>query len=60
MDLQKKRFGIKRNKTGKFGKIRDKTGEKNSTSYLFQSIAVAVQRGNALCDLGTIKDQEDC
>ena len=38
--------------------IREKTGEKRSTFFLFQSISMAVQRGNAASILGTIKNGE--
>ena len=38
--------------------IIDKTGERRSTNFLFQSISIAVQRGNAISILGTLK-QED-
>ena len=37
-------------------KIKDETGEKRSTSFLFQSISIAVQRGNALSVLGTVQE----
>ena len=36
-------------------KIQEITGEKRSTFYLFQSISVAIQRGNAASVLGTAK-----
>ena len=36
-------------------KIQNQTGEKRSTFYLFQSISMAVQRGNAASVLGTVK-----
>ena len=36
-------------------KIQDITGEKRSTFYLFQSISMAIQRGNAASVLGTAK-----
>ena len=36
-------------------KIKYLTGEKRSTFYLFQSILVAVKRGNAASVLGTAK-----
>ena len=39
-------------------KIKEQTGEKRATSYLFQSIGIAIQRGNALSVLGTIKEDE--
>ena len=41
--------------------IQDKTGEKRSTFFLFQSISLAVQRGNAASVLGTARpgDQLD-
>ena len=32
----------------------DQTGEKRSTSYLFQSISIAIQRGNAASVMGTV------
>ena len=35
-------------------RIADATGEKRSTSFLFQSIGIAVQRGNAASIAGTI------
>ena len=38
--------------------IQEKTGEKRSTFFLFQSISMAVQRGNAASILGTIKNGE--
>ena len=31
------------------------SGEKRSTSFLFQSISVAIQRGNALSIMGTVE-----
>jgi len=33
--------------------IKEVTGDKRSTFYLFQSISVAIQRGNAACIIGT-------
>ena len=39
-------------------KIQNLTGEKRSTFYLFQSISMAVQRGNAASILGTVKSSE--
>ena len=36
-------------------KIQDHTGEKRSTFFLFQSISMAIQRGNAASILGTVK-----
>ena len=36
------------------GRIVDATGEKRSTAYLFQSISMALQRGNAACVVGTL------
>ena len=36
---------------------RDATGEKLSTFYLFQRISMAIQKGNALCVTGCVKDQ---
>ena len=38
--------------------IIDKTGEKRSTSYLFQVISMAVQRGNAISIIGTLKEED--
>ena len=35
-------------------KIGDLTGEKRSTSYLLQSISIAIQRGNATSVMGTV------
>ena len=35
-------------------KIGDLTGEKRSTSYLLQSISIAIQRGNAASVMGTV------
>ena len=37
-------------------KIQDATSEKLSTFYLFQSISMAIQRGNAVCVMGCVKD----
>ena len=36
-------------------KIQRLTGNKRSTFFLFQSISIAVQRGNAASILGTLK-----
>ena len=36
------------------GRITDATGEKRSTSFLFQSIGMAVQRGNSASIAGTV------
>ena len=36
-------------------KIQDHTGEKRSTFFLFQSISMAIQHGNAASILGTVK-----
>ena len=33
------------------------TGEKLSTFYLFQRISIAIQRGNAQCVQGCVKDR---
>merc|ERR1712173_440537 len=38
-------------------KIREETHEPRSTSFLFQAISVAVQRGNAASILGTVENQ---
>ena len=37
-------------------KIQDATGEKLSTFYLYQSISIAIQKGNAVCMMGCPKD----
>ena len=37
-------------------KIQDATGEKLSTFYLFQSISIAIQKGNPVCVMGCPKD----
>ena len=37
-------------------KIQDATGEKLSTFYLFQSISIAIQKGNAQCVMGCVKE----
>ena len=39
-------------------KVFEATGEKRSTSYLFQRISMAIQRGNAVSVLGTTKPGE--
>ena len=39
-------------------KIVEVTGEKLSTSYLFQRISIAIQRGNSSCILGTVPHSE--
>ena len=39
-------------------KIQDLTGEKRSTFFLYQSISMAVQRGNAASILGTVRSGE--
>ena len=39
-------------------KVMEETGEKLSASYLFQSISIAIQRGNASCILGTVPHSE--
>ena len=36
----------------------EETGEKRSTFFLFQSISIAIQRGNASCILGTVPHSE--
>ena len=38
-------------------KIQDATGEKLSTFYLFQRISIAIQRGNAQCVQGCVKER---
>ena len=35
-------------------KISEVTTEKLETSYLFQRLSIAIQRGNAICILGTL------
>ena len=37
-------------------KIQDAKGEKLSTFFLFQSISMAIQRGNAVCVMGCPKN----
>ena len=37
-------------------KIQEDTGEKLSTFYLFQIISMAIQKGNAACVQGCVKD----
>ena len=37
-------------------KIQEATGEKLSTFYLFQIISMAIQKGNAACVQGCVKD----
>ena len=37
----------------------EQTGEKRSTAFLFQSLGIAIQRGNALSILGTLKQDEN-
>ena len=39
-------------------KVMEETGEKRSSFYLFQSISMAIQRGNASCVLGTVPRSE--
>ena len=39
-------------------KVMEETGEKRSAYYLFQSISIAIQRGNASCVLGTVPQSE--
>ena len=39
-------------------KVMEETGEKRSTFFLFQSISIALQRGNASCVLGTVPQTE--
>ena len=38
-------------------KMQDATGEKLSTFYLFQRISIAIQKGNAHCVTGCVKDR---
>ena len=40
-------------------KIISQTGEKRSTAFLFQSIGIAMQRGNAFSILGTLKQDDE-
>ena len=40
-------------------KITDATGEKRATSYLFQSLGIAIQRGNAASISGTVPSQKE-
>ena len=37
-------------------RIKESTGEKQATSYLMQTIGIAIQRGNSQCILNTVKD----
>ena len=39
-------------------KVMEETGEKRSAFFLFQSISIAIQRGNASCILGTVPHSE--
>ena len=39
-------------------RVMEETGETRSTFYLFQSISIAIQRGNASCILGTVPHSE--
>ena len=39
-------------------KVMEETGEKRSSFFLFQSISMAIQRGNASCLLGTVPRSE--
>ena len=39
-------------------KISDTTGEKRSASFLFQSLGMAIQRGNAASVTGTIPNMK--
>ena len=38
-------------------KIKEKTGNKNATSYIIQGISMTVQRGNAASIMGTLGPQ---
>ena len=38
-------------------KIQEATGEKLSTFFLFQSISMAIQQGNAVCVMGCPKNR---
>ena len=40
-------------------RIAETTGEDRSTSFLLQSLGMAIQRGNAMSVLGTIPDMTD-
>ena len=39
-------------------RVMEVTGEKRSTSYLFQRISIAIRRGNSSCVLGTVPHSE--
>ena len=39
-------------------KVAEATGEKRSTSFIFQRVSMAIQRGNASCVLGTVPRSE--
>ena len=38
------------------GRIKESTGEKQASSYLMQTIGIAIQQGNSRCILSTVKD----
>ena len=40
--------------------IADKTHEKRSTSFLFQALSIALQRGNYLAITGTLGETDAC
>ena len=39
-------------------KVIEETGERQSAFFLFQSISIAIQKGNASCILGTVPHSE--
>ena len=39
-------------------KVMEATGERQSSTYLFQAISIAIQRGNSSCVLGTVPQSE--
>ena len=63
-------FSIHTSKLGSFGphaldfikdighRITESTGEKKSTSYLMQTIGMAIQRSNSSCILETVSDSK--
>ena len=41
------------------GKLIEQTGEKRSTAFLFHSLGMAIQRGNAITVLGAINTENE-
>ena len=40
--------------------ITDKNHDKRATSYLFQALSIAIQRGNSLSVTGTLTESNEC